>query len=46
MQVSLMVCYLAVLSSETIAMLMTLLILWAGFLLFGLDPTPEDEEHS
>lgn len=43
MQVSLLACYLAVFSSETLAMIMTLLILWTGYLLFGLDPSPEDK---
>lgn len=45
MQIGFLTCYAALQDSSTIPVVMTVLILWIGYLLFGLDPTPDDEEE-
>ena len=42
MQADSLVCYLEALVANPGAMLLSVMILGAGYLLFGLDPTPHD----
>lgn len=45
MQIGFLACYTALQDSTTIPAVITVLVLWSGYLLFGLDPTPDDKEN-
>lgn len=44
MEVSLLSCYLSAMLADPLALIMSVLILWGGYLLFGLEPTPAEDE--
>jgi hypothetical protein len=45
MHIGFLACIAALQDSTTIPAALTIMVLWSGYLLFGLDPTPDDEEH-
>ena len=45
MQASLFACYFTALIAQPTALIMSLLILWAGYLLFGLEPSTPRTGH-
>ncbi|MGH1359222.1 MAG: hypothetical protein ACRBC3_10700 [Burkholderiaceae bacterium] len=43
MQVSLLQCYVSALMADPLALIMSVVILWSGYLLFGLEPSPAED---